>query len=138
MLLMKNEDLLLALKFDQILSFLNTKLFDRYKIETEGDEAQPQYRVDEFVQDAVSLRITPFMLDSYRHEYEDLVRETNKHALEVDELRSSNRLLSNSVKTLESSLAQMSTEHVQVLNELVKSRLRNEELEEELVRYKLL
>ncbi|KAJ7770217.1 rab-GTPase-TBC domain-containing protein [Mycena maculata] len=139
MLLMKNEDILLSLKFDQILAFLNNKLFDRYKIESpDGDEGHPQYRVDEFVQDAVSLRITPFMLDSYRHEYEDVVRETNKHALEVDELRSSNRVLSASVKSLETSLAQLNTEHVQVLNELVKSRLRNEELEEELVRYKLL
>ncbi|KAJ7783218.1 rab-GTPase-TBC domain-containing protein [Mycena metata] len=139
MLLMKNEDILLSLKFDQILAFLNNRLFDRYKIEPpEGDGDKPQYRVDEFVQDAVSLRITPFMLDSYRHEYEDLVRETNKHALEVDELRTSNRVLSASVKTLETSLAQLSDEHVQVLNELVKSRLRNEELEGELVRYKLL
>ncbi|KAJ7096293.1 rab-GTPase-TBC domain-containing protein [Mycena epipterygia] len=139
MLLLKNEETLLSLKFDQILAFLNNRLFDRYKVEsTEGDESKTEYRVDEFVQDAVSLRITPFMLDSYRHEYEDLVRETNKHALEVDELRNSNRILSASVKTLETSLAQLNGEHVQVLNELVKSRLRNEELEEELVRYKLL
>ncbi|KAJ6625620.1 rab-GTPase-TBC domain-containing protein [Mycena sp. CBHHK59/15] len=139
MLLMKNEDILLSLKFDQILAFLNNRLFDRYKVEpSDDDEGKQEYRVDEFVQDAVSLRITPFMLDSYRHEYEDLVRETNKHALEVDDLRNSNRVLSASVKTLETSLAQLNTEHVQVLNELVKSRLRNEELEEELVRYKLL
>jgi hypothetical protein len=31
MLLKKNEDLLLSLKFDEILAFLNTRLFDRYK-----------------------------------------------------------------------------------------------------------
>jgi hypothetical protein len=31
MLLKKNEDLLLALKFDEILGFLNNRLFDRYK-----------------------------------------------------------------------------------------------------------
>ncbi|KAJ7132747.1 rab-GTPase-TBC domain-containing protein [Mycena crocata] len=139
MLLSKNEDILLSMKFDQILAFLNNQLFDRYKVDsTEDEENKPIYRVDEFVQDAVSLRITPFMLDSYRHEYEDVVRETNKHALEVDELRNSNRVLSASVKTLETNLAQLSDEHVHVLNELVKSRLRNEELEEELVRYKLL
>ncbi|KAG6905031.1 hypothetical protein DXG01_005520 [Tephrocybe rancida] len=41
-------------------------------------------------------------------------------------------------KSLENSLAQLNTEHVDLLNELVKSRLRNEEMEEELVRYKLL
>lgn len=49
--------------------------------------------MDEFVQDAVSLKITPFMLDSYAHEYEDLIRVRDAHALEVDTLRHSNRTL---------------------------------------------
>uniref|UniRef100_A0A0W0FGT9 Rab-GAP TBC domain-containing protein n=1 Tax=Moniliophthora roreri TaxID=221103 RepID=A0A0W0FGT9_MONRR len=138
-LLHKNEDLLLKLKFDEILAFLNTKLFDRYRIEGEGDgDSSSKYRVDEFVNDAVSLRITPFMLDSYSHEYEEMMRQNNKHALEMDELRNSNRSLSAQVKNLETSLAQLNTEHVEVLNELVKCRLRNEEIESELVRYKLL
>jgi len=141
MLLKKNEDALLALKFDEILSFLNNKLFDCYLIErSSGDSGQnlPKFRVDEFVNEAASLRITPFMLDCYRHEYEDLVRETNKHAVQIDELRNTNRSLSNQVKLLENSLAQLNQEHVEVLNELVKQRLKNEETEEELVRYKLL
>lgn len=98
MLLKKNEDILLGLKFDEILAFMNTKLFDRYKVcwtldrkrtlikarflqlePTEGGapaDAKPnelKYKVDEFVQDAVNLRITAFMLDCYRHEYEDMV-----------------------------------------------------------------
>ena len=51
------------------------------------------YRVDEFVQDAVSLRITPFMLDTYAHEYDNLVRMRDAHALELDNLRSNNRSL---------------------------------------------
>ncbi|KAF7288670.1 ABC1-domain-containing protein [Mycena chlorophos] len=114
MLLMKNEDILLSLKFDQILDFLNNRLFDRYMLEPD-EEGKPQYMVDQFVQDAVSLSITPFMLDGYRHEYEDMVRENNKHAIEMDELRNSNRVLSSSVKSLETSLAQLNTEHVQVL-----------------------
>jgi len=91
MLLKKNEEALLALKFDEILSFLNIKLFDCYfvrlpfhrklqsnisQIKRSSDDADqnaPKYRVDEFVNEAASLRITPFMLDCYRHEYEDLV-----------------------------------------------------------------
>ncbi|KAF8070464.1 rab-GTPase-TBC domain-containing protein [Lyophyllum atratum] len=139
-LLKKNEEELLALKFDEILAFLNTRLFDKYKIGLgdDGNDENVAYNVDEFVQDAVALQITPFMLDSYRHEYEDHLRETNKHATEMDELRTTNRTLSAQVKNLENSLAQLNTEHVELLNELVKSRLRNEEMEEELVRYKLL
>ncbi|KAF8906517.1 rab-GTPase-TBC domain-containing protein [Gymnopilus junonius] len=153
MLLKKNEEVLLSLKFDEILSFLNAKLFDCYLVcglsfstawyslvePEDGLLGQtPKYRVDEFVTEATSLRITPFMLDCYRHEYEDLVRETNKNAMLIDELRNSNRALSNQVKTLENSLAQLDVEHVEVLNELVKQRLKNEEMEQELVRYKLL
>ncbi|KAG7098563.1 hypothetical protein E1B28_000496 [Marasmius oreades] len=138
-LLHKNEDLLLNLNFDHILEFLNTKLLDRYKVER-GDETDGKstYDVGGFVNDAVAMRITPFMLDNYSHEYGEKMREAHKHALEVDELRSSNRSLSTHVKTLETNLAQLNTEHVEVLNELVKCRLRNEELEAELVRYKLL
>ncbi|KAF8973253.1 rab-GTPase-TBC domain-containing protein [Flammula alnicola] len=144
MLLKKNEERLLSLKFDEILSFMNTKLFDCYlvrlirDVSAHSETSGAKYRVDEFVNDAASLRITPFMLDSYRHEYEDLVRETNKHAIQIDELRNSNRALSNQVKTLENSFAQLNEEHVEILNELVKQRLKNEEMEEELVRYKLL
>ncbi|KAG5721759.1 GTPase-activating protein GYP5, partial [Termitomyces sp. T112] len=138
-LLKKNEDELLALKFDEILAFLNTRLFDKYKLPSEDQsEEKVAHDVDAFVQDAVALHITPFMLDSYRHEYEDRLRETNKHLTEMDELRTTNRALSSQVKTLENSLAQLNVEHVDLLNELVKSRLRNEEMEEELVRYKLL
>jgi hypothetical protein len=52
------------------------------------------YRVDEFVQDAINLKVTPFMLDMYSHEYEDLVRNRDAHLVEMDELRNTNRRLS--------------------------------------------
>ncbi|PBK74353.1 RabGAP/TBC [Armillaria solidipes] len=139
-LLHKNEDLLLGLKFDEILTFLNTKLFDRYKVQSteSGDPREVKYNADEFVNEAVSFRITPFQLDTYGHEYDDIMREANKHKVEMDELRTANRSLSAKVKNLEADFAQLSTEHVELLNELVKARLRNEETEGELVRYKLL
>ena len=53
--------------------------------------------MDEFVQDAISLRITPFMLDNYAHEYEDLVRARDAHKIEMDTLRSTNTRLSTQV-----------------------------------------
>lgn len=55
------------------------------------------YRVDDFVQDALSLKITPFMLDSYAHEYEELVRTREAHMIEMDNLRNANRSLSAKV-----------------------------------------
>ncbi|KAH9949002.1 rab-GTPase-TBC domain-containing protein [Amylocystis lapponica] len=144
-LLLKNEETLLSLKFDQLLAFLNTRVFEVYQLEpstpasAEGETPTDAiYNVDEFVQDAVSLKITPFMLDSYAQEYDEIVRTREAHALEMDVLRNSNRSLSNQVKNLEASLAQLNTEHCEVLNELVRARLRHEDIESELVRYKLL
>lgn len=74
------------------------------QIERPEEEQLPgqkeSYRVDEFVQDAVSLRITPFMLDSYAHEYEEMVRRREAHAAELDALRTSNRNLLSQVCVL--------------------------------------
>jgi len=136
-LLQKNEAKLLSMKFDELVAFLNIGIIDTYKIfEDEGEK--PRYRVDDFVSDAMSLRITPFMLDSYNHEYLEMVRAREAHAAEMDALRNHNRQLSAQINTLEASLAALNQEHVGILNELVRARLQNEELEGELVRYKLL
>ncbi|KAG1816092.1 rab-GTPase-TBC domain-containing protein [Suillus subaureus] len=141
-LLQKNEDELLTLKFDDILAFLKNKIFDRYKIEPSespedhitGSDKSVKYDVDAFVVDAISMKITPFMLDTYSHEYEDLVRTRDAHAIEIDTLRNNNRSLSAQVKELDTNMAQLNAEHVEILNQLVMARLRNEELEEELLR----
>ena len=42
----------------------------------------------------MSLRITPFMLDSYSHEYHEMIRAREMHAAEMDTLRNHNRQLS--------------------------------------------
>ncbi|KAI0277605.1 rab-GTPase-TBC domain-containing protein [Russula aff. rugulosa BPL654] len=136
-LLQKNEAKLLSMKFDELVAFLNIGIVDTYKVFEDGGE-QPGYRVDEFVSDAMSLRITPFMLDSYNHEYLEMIRAREAHAAEMDTVRNHNRQLSAQINMLEASLAALNQEHIDVLNELVRARLQNEELEGELVRYKLL
>ncbi|KAH9991837.1 RabGAP/TBC [Russula vinacea] len=136
-LLQKNEAKLLSLKFDELVAFLNTGIIDTYKNFVE-EGGKPTYRVDDFVNDAMSLRITPFMLDSYSHEYQEMIRVRDMHAAEMDALRNHNRQLSAQINMLEASLASLNQEHVDILNELVRARLQNDELEGELVRYKLL
>ncbi|KAF9650901.1 RabGAP/TBC [Thelephora ganbajun] len=131
-MLQKNEDKLLAMKFDEMVVYLNNKIFDTYRRE------DGTYDVDSFVQDAVSLRVTPIMLDAFAAEYREAVRIKEAHALEVDGLRNSNRNLSAQVQNMEASLQQLNEEHREILNQLVAARMRNEELETELVRYKLL
>ncbi|EPT04982.1 hypothetical protein FOMPIDRAFT_1039829 [Fomitopsis schrenkii] len=144
-LLVKNEEELLKNKFDQLIKFLNTRIFDTYRTnpprasdESEQEKRDARYNVDRFVEDAFALKISSFMLDQYAEEYEEMLRTRNAHAIEMDTLRTSNRNLSVQVKQMESSMAQLNTEHCELLNELVKARLRHEELESELVRYKLL
>ena len=86
-----------ALIFCRLIIFafrLQIESSDSTTLENAKGEA---YRVDEFVQDAVSLRITPFMLDSYAREYEELIRLRDAHNLEVDALRNSNHNLLSQV-----------------------------------------
>ncbi|KAG1832474.1 hypothetical protein EV424DRAFT_1469609 [Suillus variegatus] len=113
-LLQKNEDKLLNLR---------TKIFDRYEIDPlessedhiTGPDKSVKYDVDAFVLDAISVKITPFMLDAYSHEYEDLVRTRDAHAIEIDKLRNTNRSLSAQVKELDTNMAQLNAEHVEIL-----------------------
>jgi len=139
-LLQKSEEELLKLKFDDILAYLKAKLFDPYMMPTGNIENKEEvaFDVDSFVQDAFRVKITPFMLDSYAHEYEDLLRAREAHAAELDSLRNTNRNLANQVRSMEESLAALNKEHCEIVKELVMSRLSNEEMETELVRYKLL
>lgn len=55
------------------------------------------FDVDTFVQDAFHIKITPFMLDAYAHEWEDLLRAREAHATEMDALRNTNRSLAAQV-----------------------------------------
>jgi hypothetical protein len=66
-------------------------------VSTEQKADRPQHDVDALVADAAALRITPFMLDTYAREYEEIVRTREAAAVEMDELRTSNRGLSSQV-----------------------------------------
>ncbi|PVF99417.1 RabGAP/TBC [Serendipita vermifera] len=139
LLLQKNEQKLLSLRFDQILEFLKLSLLDCYKVEEElEDGEEEQIRVDDFIRDATSLRITPFQLDGYANEYTEMRRAQTAHLVEMDNLRNENRQLKARIKKLEEEFAQTETEHCDVINQLVRAKIEKEEYETELVRFKLL
>jgi hypothetical protein len=114
-LLTKSENKLIELGFEGILAFLQTDLFEIYRVSAESDSSDPQerdeeeeWRANDFVRDAYKVRMwvgssdsanfrTPFMLDSYESEYEEQCRAQNKHAHELDQLRNANRNLSAQV-----------------------------------------
>lgn len=55
------------------------------------------YQADRYVQDALRVRITPFQLDNYASEWEELRRQQTAHAVEMDTLRQQNRSLQSQV-----------------------------------------
>ncbi|EIW67913.1 hypothetical protein TREMEDRAFT_33160 [Tremella mesenterica DSM 1558] len=145
-LLQQSEDKLVQLEFENILTYLQSDLFEVYRVgEDEAHEGpdgdmlgEDEWRANDFVRDAYAVRITPFMLDSYEAEYNERLRSLNAHALELDMLRNANRNLSSQVKQLEVSLASSNQEHVELVRQLVMCKIEKEETESELVRYKML
>jgi len=93
LLLQKNETALLKQNFDACLDYLKTSLLDCYQIEDDGEQDEPQFRVDDFVRDASRVRITPFQLDNYATEYKELRKAQTAHLIEMDHMRNENRTL---------------------------------------------
>jgi len=103
------------MKLEQILTFLHTNVFESYKvseiphpfspltqelrlqIEPAEEGGEVTYDVNGFIQDAVELRITPFVLDTFAHEYDELVRARDALANEMASLQNSNRNLTAQV-----------------------------------------
>lgn len=164
-LMKKNEDQLLQMSFDEAVPLLAGRIFDIYKKDSlqnldEEDEArtpdanatfdgngehrsstaasQNEYRVGEFVRDAFQFKITPFMLDSYASDFAEQVRVANAHRREIETLKVENRSLQIRVKSLEDQLGAVQQEHVDLVKNVVMSKLAKEEMAEELMRYKMM
>ena len=71
--------------------------FGNLLLQTESKSEKETYKVDEFLQDVLALSITPFMLDGFAHEYEDMIQIRSAQVLAIDALRNSNRDLLNQV-----------------------------------------
>ncbi|KIR92732.1 hypothetical protein I304_03311 [Cryptococcus deuterogattii CBS 10090] len=150
-LLKKSEEKLVQLDFEQILHFLQADLFEVYRApppppvenstgeaaagdgKEDGQDVEEEWNANEFVRDAFKIRITPLMLDAYASEWEEQCRDQNRHAIELDHLRNVNRNLSSQVKQLEASLAAINQEHVELVRQLVMSKIEKEEMENELL-----
>lgn len=138
-LIKRNEDVLLKLEFEDLIEFLKNGLFEVYaptREEKEKNEKAP-YKVREFVREALQVRITPLMLDQFGEEWSILLAAQTAHTAELDALRKANLQLSLQVRQLEGSLSQINLEHCELVKQVVKARLEREELEDELVKYKI-
>ncbi|CAO1614314.1 unnamed protein product [Sympodiomycopsis kandeliae] len=132
-LMKKSEDTLIQLSFEHAVAYLKgQQVVDVYKSEA------GTYDVDAFARDAFSVQVAPYMLDAYANEFEDSVKAANAHRREVEALRLVNRNLAARVASLEEQLEKTSVDHVALANKALRSKLEKEEMEEELIRYKML
>lgn len=105
--------------------------------ESAKENGEDTYSAHAFVREALQIKITPMMLDQFAGEWAEMLRQQNAQNAEVEQLRSINKKLSNQVRHLESSLAQINQEHCELVKQVVATRLEKEELEDELVRVKM-
>ncbi|KAL8283644.1 hypothetical protein RQP46_005439 [Phenoliferia psychrophenolica] len=136
-ILKRNETKLCELEFEHLLEYLKNGLFEAYAPDFDDPSPEPLYKADEFVREALQVKITPLMLDQFGDEWENLCRQQNAHTAEIENLRRANSQLSSQVRGLESSLSQINIEHCELVRQVVMAKLEREELEDELVKYKI-
>lgn len=88
--------------------------------------------------EAFLVKLSPFMLESLANEFFDQAKIANARQIESEALRFVNRNLRLRVQALEEQMSQLSAEHVDLVKRVVNSKLSQEEMAEELVRYKML
>lgn len=89
------------------------------------------YRADELVQDACAVKVTPELLKAYTAEWEEKTRAEHAREIELESLRSSNLTLTHKVRRLEERVEEHDSEHAALATELVRTKVENEELNDE-------
>jgi hypothetical protein len=89
------------------------------------------YRADQLIQDACAVKITPEVLKTYTLEWEEKTRAEKEREAELESLKSSNQALTQKVRRLEERVQEHDSEHAALATELVRTKVENEELNDE-------
>lgn len=131
-LIRRNAATILSLEFDSVLKFLKDNIFDYYVISgSTSADGSPQYRVNDLVADAYDIKILPITLKKYENEYTELHRIEQERVHEVEGLRSANGQLTQRIRRLENTVADLTSEHLAVTNELAHERVKTAKLEDD-------
>lgn len=139
-LMVKNNEQLLLLEFDELLNFLKEKLFYYYSEIPEipaGDEsgdnqkARTVYQIDRFIKDSMEVNILPITLNKYRAEFDEIDKLESERKRQVTELQSKNGLLTREIRKIEASYAILNKEHVEIADEMIQGKMKVGALEEE-------
>ncbi|KAL2886994.1 GTPase-activating protein GYP5 [Ceratocystis lukuohia] len=146
-LMQKNTPALLAMNdMQQLTTFLRDKLFDVY-IDKDpsaggilengffGSSSSSQdkevYRADQLVRDACDIKMTPELLKTYTTEWEEQTKAKKERENELENLRTSNASLTIRLRKMEERLEACDGEQTAMANELVHTKVENEELRDE-------
>ena len=145
-LMQKNAETLLSMNdMATLTTFLKEKIFDVYIdaapsnnsilesgfFGSSGGSDKEVYRADMLVQDACAVQLTPELLKTYTAEWEEKVRQEREREAEIEALRSANASFSLRIRALEERTQKSDTEHVQMASELVRTKVENQELMDE-------
>jgi hypothetical protein len=138
-LMKKNAEAILELEFEKCLDFLQTGLFDVYKIGNgrSGSPSilsrgtEPTYRANDLLNDAYGIKLTPSQLQKYSADYTEYTRAESERHSELESLKSQNGSLTLHVKRLEQSLAELNREHIELANAMVAGKMENAKLSDE-------
>ncbi|ONH67440.1 GTPase-activating protein GYP5 [Cyberlindnera fabianii] len=146
-LVQKNADVLITLKFDELLGFLKEQLFYAYSSipvaqdnEDQDGEARvshasrsilaDSFEVDQLVEDATNVKILPITLKRYTDEWDEIHREEKERREEIEELRLRNNQMKKEIRKVEAQYTILNREHVQIANEMIAGRMKIAELED--------
>ncbi|CCF58699.1 hypothetical protein KAFR_0F01030 [Kazachstania africana CBS 2517] len=102
---------------------------NRVNNETTNDS---HYDVDLFVNDAMeAVHITPISLGRYAAEYDEIHQIEHQREAQYEAMRIKNQQLQKEATKLRRDYAQLSTEHINIANELIENRLKIETLLDE-------
>ncbi|KOG96074.1 GTPase-activating protein GYP5 [Saccharomyces eubayanus] len=150
-LMLKNEENLVRLRFDELLEFLKDELFTYYllanhdndsvlqmqlpgggPLEGYEDGSSPSYNVDLFVHDAMTgVYITPLTLRRYKGEFMEIHELEQKKENHYESLRIQNHQLQREAQKLEHDYSVLNEENISAANELIEHRLNMEMLLDE-------
>ncbi|KKA26675.1 hypothetical protein TD95_001615 [Thielaviopsis punctulata] len=146
-LMQKNSESLLAMNdMQQLTNFLRDRLFDVYidKDPSAGGILEngffgsssssldkEVYRADQLVRDACEVKMTPDLLRQYTAEWEEKSKAEREREEELENLRSTNASLTVRLRKLEERLEVCDADQTVMANELVHTKVENEELRDE-------
>ncbi|KAI9145577.1 rab-GTPase-TBC domain-containing protein [Paraphysoderma sedebokerense] len=119
-ILKKNQETINKLDFEPLLEYLKTGLFEYYIANQ-----------NQFVQDALDIKITKKQLANLTKQYEDELKANDPNTLMLESLKSQNKQLEEKVRTLETNLTTLNLEHVDLANQFIQTKIDQTKLKEQ-------